>query len=127
MADSDPTSTTCVLVVDDDEDVRDAIQDAVEAAGCCAVVAPNGAEAMRVLGDKRPCLIVLDLWMPVMNGLQVLQRLKANAELATIPVVVSTSAPKDAPRDVPLLPKPIDLKALLRLIDQHCTCNAVSS
>lgn len=123
----EPTdAAACVLIVDDDMDVRDAIQDAIEAAGRSAVVASNGSEAMRLLGGRAtaPCLIVLDLWMPIMNGVQVLQQLKADEALCKIPVVVATSLPREAPADVPLLKKPINLGALLRLLDEHCTCHA---
>lgn len=114
-----PTNA-CVLVVDDDVEIREALEEAIEAAGYPVRTASNGAEAKRMLEKMRPCAIVLDLWMPVMDGNQLFAALKADPLLASIPVVISTSVPRDAPLGVLVLPKPIDIHALLSWIERYC-------
>lgn len=112
----------CVLVVDDDDDVRETLRDVVESEGCAALLAANGREALDMLAKHRPCLIILDLMMPVMNGTEMLAVLQKDAALSTLPVVISTSAPHLAPRGVPVLPKPIDLTRAWDIIHATCHC-----
>ena len=112
----------CVLVVDDDDDVRETLRDVVESEGCAALLAANGREALDVLAKHRPCLIILDLMMPVMSGTEMLAALQKDAALSALPVVISTSAPHLAPRGVPLLPKPIDLTVAWEFIRTACHC-----
>jgi two-component system, chemotaxis family, chemotaxis protein CheY len=112
----------CVLVVDDEPDIRETLREAVEMVGCTVLLAANGADALRVLGEHRPCLMVLDLIMPIMTGQELLEILQKRPELAQLPVLVSTSAPRLAPAGVPVLPKPIDLGALWAWIRQNCRC-----
>ena len=76
-----------VLVVDDDPDICLILQDVLEAEGCMVIVAHNGQEALRVLEQRRPDVIVLDLMMPVMDGWEFAARLQ-QAPRWSIPVVV---------------------------------------
>jgi len=115
-------SKRCVLVVDDDADIRETLREAVEMVGCTALLAKDGQDALQVLGQHRPCLIILDLIMPVMTGEELLAAMRLQPELAQLPVIVSTSAPKRAPAGVPVLPKPIDLRAFWAWIRQNCDC-----
>ena len=114
----------CVLVVDDDADIRETLREAVEMVGCTALLATDGRDALRVLGEHRPCLIILDLLMPVMTGQELLEEMRLVPDLAQLPVLISTSAPRRAPAGVPVLPKPIDLRAFWAWIRQHCECGA---
>jgi CheY-like chemotaxis protein len=114
----------CVLVVDDDENIRDTLRDVVEMAGCSAIVARNGVEALEVLARHQPCLIILDLLMPVMGGEQMLEEMKKEPAIASLPVVISTSAPERAPRGIPVVPKPIDIEALWEIMRRTCHCAA---
>lgn len=116
----------CVLIVDDEEDLRESLREAVELLGRRAITAENGAVALEVLRTRRPCLIILDLVMPVMTGQELLAVMREHAELATLFVVVSTSAPGRAPAGVPILPKPIDLDKLFDWVRRRCTCAATS-
>lgn len=111
-----------VLVVDDQEDIRDTLREVIEMAGCHTLAAANGVEALRLLETHRPCLIVLDLLMPVMSGQEMLDELRTRPELSALPVVVSTSAPHMAPQGVPVLPKPIEISALWSWIRRTCSC-----
>ncbi len=110
-----------VLVVDDDEGVRETLREVIEMAGCTAALANNGREALALLQSIRPCLIVLDLMMPVMNGAETLAALRAEPSLASLPVVISTSAPNRAPSGVPVLSKPINIDALWACIRRSCS------
>ena len=101
-----------VLVVDDEEGVRETLCDLIELVGCKAVAASNGAEALTLLRGARPCLIILDLLMPVMSGQEMLAAMQDQPDLASLPVVISTSAPSRAPKGVPVIPKPIDVNVM---------------
>ena len=111
-----------VLIVDDDELIRETLQELVEMAGCSALVAANGKEALRVLADHRPCLVILDLLMPIMSGNELLDIMRQDPTLADIPVVVSTSAPDRAPPGVPIIRKPVNIDALVDRMKGTCRC-----
>jgi CheY-like chemotaxis protein len=110
-----------VLIVEDDEPVRDAMREILEEEGYVITCAVNGEEALRVLaGVPHPRLILLDLMMPVMNGWELLRALRASATLAGIPVVVLSSlSGTEAPVGVPAVKKPISMQALLRLVEEY--------
>jgi CheY-like chemotaxis protein len=112
----------CVLVVDDEEDIRDTLREVVEMAGCTALVAANGAEALQVLAQHRPCLIILDLLMPIMTGAELLEAMQKAPELADLKVLISTSAPSRAPAGWPVLAKPISIHKLWDSMRTMCDC-----
>lgn len=116
----------CVLVVDDEPDIRETLREAVEMAGCTAILAANGEDALKLMASRRPCMVIVDLMMPVMTGLELLQAMQRVPALADLPVVISTSAPRKAPPGLPILPKPIDLSALWRWMRQNCSCGSES-
>jgi CheY-like chemotaxis protein len=114
---------SCVLIVDDEPDIREALSEVVEMGGCAAIVASNGAEALELLrAGRRPCLVILDLLMPVMTGCELLEAIRREPALSAVRVLVSTSAPDRAPAGVPVLPKPVDLTALWSWMRRTCTC-----
>jgi urea transport system substrate-binding protein len=103
-----------VLVVEDDDDMREAICEIAVRAGMGAVGARNGLEALRVLErcGRLPDLVLLDLRMPVMDGWEFL-RLRSPA-VAAIPLVVLTGAAGGRiPAGLPTLLKPITCELLL--------------
>jgi len=110
-----------VLVVDDDEDLRDALAMVVTSAGFEPVRAADGREALDHLERcaQLPSVIVLDLKMPGLDGREVLRRLPARA--AAIPVVVLTASHDPVPAGVvAALRKPITLELLLDALVTHC-------
>jgi CheY-like chemotaxis protein len=113
-----------VLVVDDEADAGESLCEVVEIGGCRAVAAANGADALAVLAQARPCLVLLDLLMPVMSGAELLHALRREPRFANLPVVIVTSAPEKAPAGVPIIPKPIALTAVWRWMHQTCQCAA---
>ncbi|HUS68255.1 MAG TPA: response regulator [Kofleriaceae bacterium] len=111
-----------LLIVDDEADLRESLQEYLQDHGYLVRTATNGQEALEVMsGDQVPCVVILDLIMPVMNGREVYERMQQDARLATVPVIVSTSDPSRAPAGVPTLRKPYDLRRLLAVVQTHCT------
>jgi DNA-binding response OmpR family regulator/DNA-binding CsgD family transcriptional regulator len=82
--------TDIVLVVDDSPDALSLINDALEEQGLDVLVALEGRQALTIAKRIRPDVILLDAVMPVMDGFETCKQLKANAELADIPVIFMT-------------------------------------
>jgi CheY-like chemotaxis protein len=116
-----------VMIVEDDIDVREMLAEIVAEGGYRALSAANGREALDTLRatPARPCLILLDMMMPVMDGRQFRAAQATDPELGDIPVVV-LSAQVDVRETAStlkaagFLEKPVDLHALLAVIAQHC-------
>ena len=106
-----------VMIVDDDDEIRDALEDVLGCEGYQVVGARDGRQALDFLhAGPHPDAIVLDLWMPVMDGWQLRQELLSDASLAKIPVIVLTAS-HDQRMSVlqvnEVLTKPVDLQKLL--------------
>ncbi len=115
----------CVLVVDDDRDICEAVQTVLELEGYAVVTAADGAQALaRLRAGVRPCVIILDLMMPNMNGVQFREAQQQDPELRAIPVLVLSGdgrAPiKAANLGVEGLRKPVELDVLLEAIRRSC-------
>ncbi len=116
-----------VLVVEDDADIQQALLEILEEHGFTAVGVNNGAEALGFLNRARelPCVILLDLMMPVMDGAAFREEQRRDARLAAIPVVV-LSAYRDLERHtggldaVSVLHKPPSVRELVDVIHAHC-------
>ncbi|MEM7012153.1 MAG: response regulator transcription factor [Verrucomicrobiota bacterium] len=85
------SSTSTILVVDDEEDIRELIADHLAASGMQPVEAEDGLEALRLARDAKPDLILLDLMMPGMDGYGVIRELRENSKTAAIPVIMITA------------------------------------
>ena len=80
-----------ILVVDDEADSRSIIQCRLEWCHYEVVSAGNGEEALKIVEDEKPDLILLDTNMPVMNGLEMLERMRKNPALRDTPVIMVTA------------------------------------
>ena len=112
-----------VLLVEDDEDLRDAMTDTLSDAGYTCVSAGNGLEALEWLSEapEPPRLILLDLMMPVMDGWQFRKERQKSPELLAIPLVVLCASVNFAgEKDVECLQKPPQLPVLLALLERYC-------
>ena len=109
-----------VLVIDDEADSRTLIANQLEECGCQVATADAGNRALAEARKLKPDLILLDLMMPSMNGWQVLQSLKADAELKDIPVVIASIVARENQGSiigaVDLLQKPIAREDLQRVL-----------
>ncbi len=115
-------TTACVLLVEDDADIRDTIGAILELEGYEVQATANGSEALeRLSSGLRPNLILLDLMMPVMDGWEFRKRQLLESDLAGIPTVVmsgdATVSKKASSLGVPYsLGKPIAMDALLSMV-----------
>ncbi len=113
-----PSST--ILVVDDEDNIRQLLGQELGGAGYRVLEAHDGLEALNRARQDHPALIVLDLMMPNMNGLDVLRVLKGDPVTAPIPVMI-LSVIEDREQGLRLgadeyLTKPLDAERLLRTV-----------
>lgn len=111
-----------VLVVEDDESIRDSLGEYLESSGYEVAATVDGHEAVGVLlGGLEPDLVVLDLVMPRMDGWAVLKWLKADQHHADRPVLVMSATAKDRPPEASaFLPKPFKPEELHRTVAWLC-------
>lgn len=111
-----------ILLVEDEEDLRETMREALELNGYSVVATCDGQEALEALdGIEHICLVILDLLMPRMNGWDFFTKLRERSALADVPVLVHSSAPKQAPAGVTrVLGKPLSFKRLLSTVQEFC-------
>jgi len=103
-----PPRTPRILVVDDHGDGQSDVAALLEGHGCEVTVAENGERALeRMIHEREPSLVVLDLAMPVTSGMELLYVMQRNRRLSEIPVVVLT--------EHELLPTPLGTMFMTRL------------
>ncbi|TAK24166.1 MAG: response regulator [Chloroflexota bacterium] len=112
--------TTPILVVDDDESIRDLLRAALERRGYVVLTASDGEEALEMLGTVRPALLILDVQMPRLDGWGVMRELRFRR--LDIPVVVISALLDFARRAVELgathhLAKPFRIVELIRIVE----------
>ncbi len=112
-----------VLVVDDDADILEAICDILEVEGYRVARARHGGEALTRVEAERPALILLDLMMPVMDGITFARALRTRPAVSDVPIVV-ISADGNPARAASIgalgyLAKPFDVDALLAQVATH--------
>ena len=114
-----------VAVVEDDLDIREVVRMVLEASGYSVLEASEGAEALSVVRGRRPCVILLDLMMPGMDGFQFREAQLQDPEIAGIPVVIVSGAggiPEKAARlgAAGYLVKPTDVQRMLAVVGELC-------
>jgi CheY-like chemotaxis protein len=120
------TATRCVLVVEDETSAREVIVESLTDDGIPAVGATDGADAIRVLsGSEPPCVIILDLMMPGMNGWEFHEWLRAHPVLGAVPVILLSAVrgiEQEARRlgAAGWLAKPVSYEMLRSAIEVHC-------
>jgi CheY-like chemotaxis protein len=116
-----------VLIVEDDEDIRADLAAILRVKGFVVEESANGRDALtRLESGPPPCVLVLDLMMPVMNGWELRAVMRAQPTLRDIPVVVVSGAGRIDPKEVDaleavaVLVKPFELTQLLELVGRYC-------
>jgi len=86
-----PEARGCILVVDDHEDNIEVLRVRLESWGYQTHASHNGEEALAYVGQSPPDLILLDVMMPDISGIEVARRIKANKSLPFIPIIMQTA------------------------------------
>lgn len=111
-----------VLLVDDEQDVRDLVSEILSRAGYTVRTASDGRDAIEVLDHVRPSVIIMDLQMPIMNGAEFRQAQRRNREWIKIPTVVMTGTTDEPLLDLAIeetLKKPVRAFKLLEIVGRH--------
>jgi two-component system response regulator MprA len=119
-----------ILVVDDDPDIRTMLVDLLQLNGYSVCVAGNGAEALKSIDNRSPELVILDLWMPVLNGAEFVRELDRRG--IDLPILVMTAAPNPTQLASDLgvagyLQKPFELFDLLDSVKRLCPAQPVQT
>lgn len=116
-----------VLIVDDEEIIREVLSYAIKGRGFISEDAKNGKEALKKVAQGRPDIIILDVAMPEMDGLEACKQLRENPYTLNIPIIF-LSAQRNLDKFIQGMPgaaikyiaKPCDIEDLLKQID-NCT------
>ncbi|MDD8022117.1 MAG: phosphate regulon transcriptional regulator PhoB [Paracoccaceae bacterium] len=93
-----PAQQPCVLVVEDESAQREVLQYNLEAEGFRVAMAVNGDEALLMVKEEKPDLIVLDWMLPNVSGIEICRRVKANPETRGIPIIMLSARSEEADR-----------------------------
>ncbi len=119
-----PRAIQTVMIVDDDPDIREVLAEVLASEGFRVKTAGNGFEALQALrGRELPCMILLDLMMPLMDGYEFLEVRRKNPCLHAIPVALVTASEhldRSRIQGVPVVRKPIPLSKLLDMVGRNC-------
>lgn len=113
-----------ILIIEDEPIIRETLKDSLELEGYQVTAVENGKEGLEMVHRmERPCLILLDLMMPVMNGFEFLEKKGNEVAIATIPVIIVSAFPDQAKKINAngFVKKPIDLDLLLDFIKRYCS------
>jgi DNA-binding response OmpR family regulator len=120
-----------VLVIEDDLDMREIERVTLDSAGYHVVLAANGQEGLQLLQNQRPCVIVLDLMMPVMDGLTFLAERRKRGLAEDVPILCVTAAGHEMQKHAltlgarECLHKPTNLDELCERIRHYCELAAL--
>jgi len=124
MTDALATAHEHILVVEDDKDLRESLCEALELEGYASFGVENGQAALKYLETgARPCVILLDLMMPVMDGWTFRREMMKDESLATIPVIVMTAATAARAGVIDaevILYKPLHMGKVVDTVQEHC-------
>jgi DNA-binding response OmpR family regulator len=115
----------CILIVDDDPDILQTLALCLSTEGYKILMASNGREALDVVENERPSVILLDLMMPVMNGWDFRRKQRETPAFANIPVLLMSAGAHMATVSGELnaagyVTKPVEMSDLLAVVQQHC-------
>jgi len=108
-----------ILVVEDDDDIRDSLKELLEEEGYRVDTAANGEQALNRLRGEAPQLILLDLMMPVMDGWEFQKQLREIPSFSRVPIIVISASKfsREPLNAAAFIPKPLDAGVLLETIE----------
>jgi two-component system cell cycle response regulator DivK len=115
-----------IMVVEDYDDTRLLLKKALESLGYGVLEASNGQEAVDIAGRERPDLILMDLDLPILDGIAATQRIRQQPDLESVPIVAVTAYPMSYTRVKAFakgcdeyMAKPIDMTQLAELVNRY--------
>ena len=116
-----PASESKVLIIEDNEEALEAMSELLKMDGFSTVTATNGALGLnKMKTDDHISMVLLDLWMPIMDGWEFLRERKKDSRLAKIPVVVLSALPtKSIEGAEAVLTKPVNVHSLLQILRRY--------
>lgn len=122
------------MVVEDYDDTRMLLKAGLEGLGYSVLEASNGQEAVDIAGREHPDLILMDLDLPILDGIAATQRIRQQAEMESVPIVAVTAYPLSythvkafAKGCNEYMAKPIDMSELARLVNRYLRPEAPAS
>jgi two-component system, cell cycle response regulator DivK len=116
-----------ILVVEDNEKNMKLFRDVLAATGYRTLEATTGSEAVDMASEHNPDLVLMDIQLPDLDGVQALHRLRADARTATIPILALTAQAMRGDRERFLaagfdgyISKPVNVRDLIETVRQHC-------
>ena len=121
MTSDECLTTKRIMVIDDDPMIRFLVQEYLTVLGYSVQAFEGGAEALATLGSSLPDLVVLDMQMPDMNGVEVLKRIRENPDTSGVPVLMLSANANEAkdlagPKADSYLEKPFQMQTLLEAV-----------
>jgi two-component system cell cycle response regulator DivK len=117
-----------ILVVEDNEKNMRLVLDVLQATGFRTLEATTGGQAVELASEHRPDLVLMDIQLPDIDGIEALSRLRADERTAAIPVLALTAQAMEGDRERFLaagfdeyVSKPVDIVQLVATVSQHCT------
>jgi two-component system, cell cycle response regulator DivK len=123
---SQEKSNRTIMVVEDYDDTRMLLKQALEMLGYSVLEASNGQEAVDIADRERPDLILMDLDLPILDGIAATQRIRKQEHMESVPIVAVTAYPLSYSRVKAFakgcneyMPKPIDMSELARVVNRY--------
>ena len=120
------TMKRTIMVVEDYDDTRLLLRKGLESLGYNVLEASNGQEAVDIAGREHPDLILMDLDLPILDGIAATQRIRQHTDLESVPIVAVTAYPMSythvkafAKGCNEYMPKPIDMTELANLVNRY--------
>ena len=119
----EPATQKTILVVDDEDGVRESVREALSDEGYRVVDTADGTEVLRIINEQRPELVLLDIWMPQMDGIGLLKEIKSQKPDINVVMVsghgnihTAVTATKFGAFD--FIEKPVSLDGLLSTVQR---------
>lgn len=125
VADDDIIDSPTILVADDDDIIARLLYDYFQAQGYHVHIASNGVEALQCADSQHPDLVLMDVWMPEMDGLEAIRRIRTDHQFDGLPIITLTALAMPGDRErcmaagaTAYITKPVSLKTLSQMISQ---------
>lgn len=116
MASGTRRAIDSILIVEDDDAIREVLKDLLESEGFRVIAASDGGSGLRELRENRVALMLLDLGLPDMNGRELREQQVGDETIANVPVIVLTASATSSLDNLPIVRKPFDCDHLLRVV-----------